>query len=876
VGWRRFFRRAWWDRERARELEAHLEIETEENIASGMAPDEARYAARRRLGNVPRIREEIYMFNTVGFLETLAQDLRYGARQVRHNPAFVAVAVLTLALGIGAVTVMYSVIRYVLLDPFPYTDSSRLVDVLVRDLARPESVLRGPLPVDEYRDYEEQSSSFEEVIGAQGENVTWTTEAGAEVFSLVHVTPNTFSFLGVPPLLGRVLAPEDARPDAPAVAVLGYRAWRSRFGGDPGVVGRTIVLDRRPYTVVGVMPPRFEWNVADAWVTDHLVRGAPDVPVNARWFQARLRKGVTLAQAEADLAVIAARRAREHPEQYPKRFRVEVVYVIDWVVGRYRTVLYTLFAAVGLLLLIACSNVASMLLARATAREAEMTLRAALGASRRRIVRQLLAESLLLALAAAVLGSLLAYGGIALLTSVMPQQNVPRETVIRLDRPVLVFCLATAVLSTFLFGLLPAVHSARRDLVSGLRQGGKGLAGGGQGRVRNGLVVVQVALSMVLLLGAGLLMRTFLELVNVDLGFDASNIVAVPFGFPTGQYERPEQKQALVAEAVRRVRALPGVTGVAELVGFPPPFGGMRSGIEGVGRPGTGPERAIVRMCGADFVGVMGLAVVAGRALSAEDVAQARRVAVINQALARVAFPDRDPLGRALTLPDLARLRDPVSDPTFQVVGVVRDVRNDGIRVDATPEVMVPSTTRPAGLRVILARTATDPAVMLQAIRAEIKRLDRDLAVRTGVVLETEVGASFHAQPRFVLMVLSAFAATGLVLVAMGVYGVLAYTVSRQRREIAVRMALGARRGQLLALVVGAGMRLVAGGVAAGVAISLGTNRLLASQLWNTSTYDPLAFAAAASVIGLVGLGACYVPAARAVRIEPMAALRSE
>jgi predicted permease len=876
VGWRRFFRRGWWDRERGRELEAHLEIETDENIASGMTPDEARYAALRRLGNVPRIREEIYMFNTIGFMETLAQDLRYGARQVRHNPAFTTVAVLTLGLAIGAVTVMYSVVRYVVLDPFPYADTSQLVDVVVRDQAQGDTVVRGPLAVDEFRDYQEQSHVFADVIGANGETAIWTTDEGAEPFAMVHVTPNTFRFLGVPALVGRALGDDDARPDAPAAAVLNYRFWKARFGGDPGAVGQTIVLNDRPRTIVGVMPPRFEWNNADAWVTERLDRGMRD-PVAARWFQARLKPGITLAEAEAELAVIAARRAREHPDEYPKQFRIQIIHVIDWVVGRYRAVLYTLFAAVFLLLLIACSNVASMLLARATAREAEMTLRAALGASRGRIVRQLLAESLLLALAAAVIGSLLAYGGVQTLRAVMPPQNVVREAVIRLDRPVLLFCLATGVVSTLIFGLVPALHSVRRDLLGGLRHGSKGVAAGSRrAGARNALVVAQVALSLVLLLGAGLLMRTFVRLVSVELGYDVGGIVVVPFGFPPGQYTTPEQRHAFLRRALERVRGLPGVVAAADIVGWPAPAGTTPREFVVTGGAGPRPDRAMVRLCSEDYVALMGFKVRRGRALTADDVRGARHVAVVNEALVRAAFPGRDPIGSAITFPELERGSNAVARPTFEIVGVLNDVRNSGIREAATPEAIVPSTLWPGTVRVIVARTSLDPPLMLETLRREVKRLDRAVAVRSGGILADEIRNGFHAQPRFVLQVLSAFAGTGLVLVAMGIYGTLAYTVSRQRQEIAVRMALGADRRQVLGMVIRLGMRLVGMGVAAGVLASFGTNRLLVAQLWNITPHDPLTFAAAIGLVLLVGLAACYVPAWRAVRVEPMAALRSE
>jgi predicted permease len=877
MGWRRFFRRSWWDEERTRELEAHLEIEADENVERGMSPQEARKAALRKLGNLARIREEIYMMNSVGLLETFSQDLRYGVRQVRHNPGFATLAVLTLALGIGSVTVMYSVIRNVLLDPFPYTNSERLVDVLVRDMTRPDAIFRGALPVAEFLDYQEQSRVFEDVAGAAGEAMNWTTKDGAERVVVVHVTPNTFQFLGVAPLLGRTIVPDDGRPGAPPVAVLSYGAWRSRFGGDPSIVGETIVLNGEPRTVVGVMPPRFAWHVADVWITESLDRTAREAPSTVRWFQAHLKPGVTLAQAEAELNLIAARRAGDHPDEYPKQFRIQVLLVIDFVVGRYRRVLYTLFAAVGLLLLIACCNVASMLLARATAREGELTIRAALGAGRGRIVRQLLIESLLLALVSAAAGCFLAYAGVQALAHVMPRQNVPYETDIRLDRPVLLFSLATAVLSAMLSGLLPALHAARRDLVAGLRQSGKGAAGGFRhGRIRNGLVVVQVALSLVLLLGAGLLMRTFLALVRVDLGFDPTNIVFVPVALSPGQSANASERHRFFGQALERVAALPGVVAVAETTSGPPFGGGLRSELRVAGRSETDPDTVIVRLCSEGFIRVIGTTILGGRRLSDPDIAQARRVAVVNQSLVAKYFPDQQAIGKQITLPRLKSIRDPVADPVFEVVGIVRDVRNSGIRDAPVPEVLLPSTTSAGPSRVIVARTSVDPALVVNAIRREVRAIDRSVALTGGGTLEDELRQSFYAQPRFSLIVLAAFAGTGLALVALGIYGVLAYTVSRQTHEIAVRMALGAGRNQVLRLVLRLGLQLIAAGVAAGLAAGAATHRLIAHQLWNISPHDPLTLVGAVAVIAVVGLAACYAPAARAMRVEPMAALRLE
>jgi putative ABC transport system permease protein len=874
VGWSRFFRRAFWDDERAREIEAHLEMETDENVARGMSPEEARYAARRKLGNVTLVREEIYRMNTAPLVDTLWQDVRYALRQWRHNAAFTALAVFTLAVGIGSVAVMYSVLHNVVLEPFPYADQERMVDVVVRDQERPEAIFRGPLPAHEFLDFQEQSRSFETVIGADQAAMIYSTGDAALRVSVTRVTPNTFHALGVGAALGRVIVPDDGRAGAAPVAVISHAAWTRHFGADPAVLGRTIVLDGQPFAVVGVMPPRFTWHVADVWVASAIDRAAPDARTG-RWFQAWLKPGVTTTEAEAELAVIAARRAREHPDEYPARFRIQVVTVIDWVVGRFRRVLYTLLAAVGLLLLIACCNVANMLLARATAREREMTVRAALGASRARIVRQLLVESVLLAAAGCLAGCLLAWGGIAALVRAMPRQNVPWETEIALDGPVLAFAVAAAALSAIVFGLLPALHAARRDVLPGLRQAGKGTSGGSRhGGVRNGLVVAQVALSLVLLLGAGLLMRTFLALVRADLGFDPARILTVPVAFAPGTYTDAGDRHRFFRQAIGTVAALPGVEAVAESNGTPP-FGALRSALEIAGVPAPAADEAFVRLCSEGFMRLMGLRLERGRGLSEADVVQVRRVAVVNQTFARRYFPGRDPLGERFTAVRMRNLPEPVADPVFEIVGVMRDVANSGIRSAPAPEALVPSTTA-AGGRLIVARVGAQAAPSLDTLRRAIWAVDPGVGLTDGLRLEEAVERAFYAQPRFTLIVLAAFAAIGVLLVSLGVYGVLAYAVSRQRQEIAVRMALGAGRGEVLSLVLRMGMKLVLAGVAMGLAVSVATNRLITAELWNTSPYDPATLVAAVVVIAIVGLLACYVPAARALRVDPMTALRLE
>ncbi len=495
------------------------------------------------------------------WLDDLRRDVIYGVRTLLRTPSFTLVAVLTLALGISAVTVIYSVLRNVALDPFPYSRSDRLVNVVLRDGSG--RIIRGPyFRSEEFLDYQEQTTAFEDVVGTSQFSAHWMSDSGAERLALNWMTPNGFDFLGVPPLIGRVFDHRDVAPGAPPVAVMNHRAWMTRFGADPGVIGRTLVLDGQSYTVIGVMPPRFEWNIADLWLPAAMQRSDdPQTPRGMRAFQAHLRPGVTAAEAEAQLNVVGARRAAERPNDYPPGFRFGIIPVVDWVVREFRGTLYALFGAVSLLLVIACCNVANMLLARATIREREITIRAAIGASRGRIVRQLLVESTVLACGGLVAGCLMAYGGIVALAGYMPRQGVPWETQIRLDRPVLLFALAAAAVATIGFGLFPALQSARRDIALGANTTARSTGGRRQTRMRAGLVVAQVALSMVLLLGAGLLMRTFVKLVRADLGLDPKNVLVAGIAFPPREQMSPEGQLQFYRAASRTDSVAAGCLG---------------------------------------------------------------------------------------------------------------------------------------------------------------------------------------------------------------------------------------------------------------------------------------------------------------------------
>lgn len=872
----RLVRRADAERDLTREIASHLALHEEELRRRGLGADEARAAARRAFSGVEQTKEAHRDARSFVWLEHLRRDLAYGLRTLGRAPAFTTVAILTLALGIGAVTIIYSVLRNVVLDPFPYSRSDLLVNVLLKDESG--RIIRGPyFPAAEFLEYQEHTPAFEDVVGTSVDAVHWTSEAGAVRLFIAWMTPNGFDFLGVPALFGRVFDAADARPGAPRVAVMNHRAWVRLFGAEPGVVGRTLTLQGEAVTVIGVMPPRFEWNIADLWLPAALDPGDdPRSPRGTRAFQAHLRRGVTTDEAEAQLAVVGARRALRYPDEHPPRSRYEVIKVIDWVVRDFRGVLYTLFGAVSLLLVMACCNVANMLLARATSREREIALRAAIGASRGRMVTQLLVESALLAAGGLLAGGLVAYGGVAALARFMPRQGVPWETQLRVDEPVLAFALIVSALATFGFGLYPAIQSARRGLAAGASIGGRSsTADRGQTRLRGSLVVVQVALSIVLLLGAGLLMRTFVELVGVDLGYDSRNLLSADLAFPPAPEGLAADHRGFYRDLIDRVGRLPGVVSAGAATGTAA-FTGYDSPLE---VPGMALPRAatLVQFCSDRFLQTLGLRLLAGRHMSASEVQAGHHVAVVNATFAARYFAGADPIGREIRLPRLADLRPvPVADPVFTIVGVVSDARNQDIREPPSPQVFLPNTLRASATPLLLVRTSGDPARLAGLLRREIKALDPQVALAEPSALDAVLARRFYARPRFSLLVLGIFACTGVLLVALGVYGVLSYTVSQQTREIAIRMALGGDRRHVARLVVGVGGRLIAAGTVIGAVASLLSNRLLTTQLWNTSPYDPVTFAAGLSVILLVGAIACWVPARRAVRIEPMVALRHE
>jgi len=810
-------------------------------------------------------------------MSTVFQDLKYGLRSLTQNRGFAAVAVITLALGIGAATTIFSVIDNVLLDPFPYVDAQRIVTITIHNDADNRPGGRWWFPDAEFLDYQEQSHVFDAVIGGTGEDVLYFNGQGTEQFDGGYVTANMFQVLGVPALVGRALTPDDAKLGAPPVFLMAYKMWANRFNLDRSILGRTFVLNGVPTTLVGIMPSRVTKLGADLWIPVIPDRGRPEKDRRYFMFQAHLKPGITLPQAQADINVIAHRLAQIYPKDYPKQFSIRIDTWVDRLVGQFSKTLYTLAAAVGLLLLIACSNMANMLLARGTAREKEMAIRASVGASQWRLVRQLLVESVILALGGAAAGCLLAYAGIKILVRFIPQDTIPHESVIRLNLPVLVFCVVIAIITAVLAGLAPAWQTAKLDIVDRLKDSAGSISVGfRRSKLRGALVVVEVALSLVLLAGAGLLMRSFVALQEVDLGLKPDNILTARIPLPRGQYTTVAAKQQFFRSLLERISSLPGVISASESSTLPP-YGGIRTELDISGKTHSDKWEGIFQLVSQDYFRTLGIRLLRGRTLSEVEVNDGRKVAVINQTLARKYFGQDDPIGQSLTLKMLAtQPTPPVTDPIFEIVGVVADAKNSGLQDPVRPEAFIPYTITGSFERGILVRTARDPLPMLDTLRKEIWAVDRNVALTDTGSLEDYLKRYSYAEPRFSLILLGVFAGIGLVLVALGIYSLIAYTVSRQTREIGIRMSLGATRQQVLRMVLQMGFKLIALGAGAGLLLTFVATRVLAHQLWNISPHDPITLIAVLAIMGLAGLAACYFPARHATQVDPMVALRYE
>jgi putative ABC transport system permease protein len=812
---------------------------------------------------------------------TVGQEIRYALRNLGKSPGFAIVAVVTLALGIGASTAIFSVVDNILMEPFPYPDAPRFMSIRIHDTEKNQPDGRARFPGPEYLEYAEQNHVFDRVIAAVDTDVLYRSGEGSLRFHGAYVTPGTFEFLGMPALLGRVMLPADYEPGAPPVFMLRYKTWVKEFAADPQIVNRTFILNGVPRTLIGIMPPRFAWWGADIWIPDRPSRTLDSKEYAGAfprsWFLlGHLKPAVSKKQAEADLTVVAKRMAAVYPKDYPKHFTLELRSLADGVVGQFQTTIFIVLAAVGLLLLIGCGNVANLLLARATTREKEFAIRAALGASRWRLARQLLVESSILALGGAALGTLVAWGGLKSLVALVPENTIPAEAVIRLNGAVLVFTLSLAAFTALVFGLAPAIKAARKDVNEPLRDSSKGSGGGFRhGKLRNAVVVLEVALSLTLLVSAGLLMRSFIALREVHLGLQPDHVLVARLPLPVERYKTAEQVTSFYRPLLSRLKALPGVVDATETSALPP-YGGIPSDIEIPGKTHTEKWNAPFQLCSEGYFSVLKIQFLDGRGFTEAEVAGARRLAVVNQTFVKKYLGGENPIGKQVRIAQLTEFDDPVKEPVFEIIGLVTDVKNQGLQDPITPEIWIPYTVTGSAFRGILVRTAGEPLTMLNAVQHEIWTTDNNVALTFTGTLEGYINQFSYAGPRFGFFLMSIFAGVGLVLVTIGVYSVLAYATSCRTQEIGIRMTLGAGSSDVLTMVLRMGLRLVGIGVGLGLIASVALGRVIATQLWGVSAYDPWTLVSVPAVLLLTGLVACWVPARRAASVDPLVALRYE
>jgi predicted permease len=876
---RSLLRRGRVETELEKELRFHLDEQIAENVARGLTPAAARQTALRSLGGVAQLEEECRDMRRTSYIENFVQDLRYAARTLARTPGFAAVIVLTLALSIGANSAIFSVIEGVLLRPLPYPRADRIVRIFFSSRTFPKFPLN-PLDV---RDIRARNRSFGSMAAYTHADVQLSGVGDPVRLTGMRVTAGYFRVLGFRPARGREFDFNDELPGGAFQVILSDRVWRDRLGADPGILGRTIMLNAVPYTVIGIMPPEVthpgnEYNpvahgqAVDVWYPftydpkdqgrgSHYVEGI-----------ARLKDGVSIERAQEDMNAQVAQLAREHPVN-ATGWKPLVIPLYQEIVGPSRTMLLLLLGAVGLVLLIACANAANLLLARATARYREIAVRSALGAGRARLVRQMLAESLLISCVGGGLGAAVAAGGVRALVHFLPA-GFPRAGSIHLDGVVLAFTLVVTIAIGFVFGLAPALQAARADLQQALRDAARGTSGSRrQLRLRNILVVAEVALACVLLIGAGLMVRSFVNLLRADPGFQPRHVLSASVALPRKEYTR-----AAIApffeQLIGRLQSLPGVEAAG--AGSDVPWTGYDDNAGDLTVEGKKPApsqnfHGRYHMASDDYFRAVGMPLLRGRFFDGSDRADGRTVVIINEAMARECWPGEDPVGKRITGNDKPQEKD-----WWTVVGVVSDVKDQPERKAAEPAFWWSMRQAAFSFEMTLVvRSPSDPAALTNALRREVRSMNPGLAVANVRTLDQIADASIST-PRFTLFLVALFAGLALTLAAIGIYGVISYSVSRRMNEFGMRMALGAGRWSVMRLVLAQGLRLGVTGVALGLAAALGLTRVLSTVLYGVGGRDPLTFAAVSAGAILVAAVACYVPARRATAADPMTALRAE
>ncbi len=811
-------------------------------------------------------------------MQTLWQDLKFALRMLRKQPGFTAVAMLTLALGIGANTAIFSVVNTVLLQPLPYKDPGRIINLAQIDLKTQVSGIF--VSHTKYTQILEQNKTLESIAAFYPLTLSLVTDREPEAINGARASIDFFHVLGISPTQGRTFLPEEEQDGGPDVAVISDGFWRSHFAADPVALGKPLVLDGKSVTIVGILPASFRFPLQfpepDVWLprpSETSLLTPIQVQSGAGYLNiiARLRPNESLARAKAEFDTINASYKQQFGSNADAtKFGIFAQYLGDSLVGGLRPSLLVLLAAVGLVLLIACANVANLLLARATAREREVAVRKALGASGGRLVRQLLSESILLSLCGGALGVCLAAALMPALRTLSPG-TVPRLAEAKIDGVVLIFSLFLCVITGTVFGLIPALQTSKKDLHEALKEGSRGSSeGGSRGRFRAALVVAEIGIALVLMTGAGLLMQSFSRLMQVNPGFSPKNLMAFPLTLPPSRYSQPELQSQFYRQLLEHVKSMPEVQS-AGITSYLPLSGAIRFVFvcpegrvcEGIGKDPT----SAVRQVSAGYFETVGTPLLSGRAIEEKDIAGGSPVVVINETAAKHFFPGQNPIGK-----HLANSRDMLQR---EIVGVVADVKFNALNAANTEEMYLPMAQVPWPTTTLLVRSEVNSQSLVSAVRAKIAEVDPNLPVAGISSMEEVVGTSV-AQPKLTMQFVGLFAGFALLLAAVGIYGVMAYTVTARKQEMGIRVALGARPADILRLVVGQGMRMTLIGVAIGVAVSLGLTRLLASLLFGVQATDPLVFSAAALVLVAAAFVACYIPARRATRVDPIIVLRYE
>ncbi|HUQ79837.1 MAG TPA: ABC transporter permease [Gemmatimonadaceae bacterium] len=887
-GLRTLFNRGAVEREIDDELRFHLDMEAASRERGGSNADAARTDAARLFGGVERTKDDLRDARGGNGFENTVKDVRYAVRALRRNPGFTSVAILTLALGIGANTALFSVVNGVLLRPLPYSESDRLVSIRnVWGENRDPLAARRSISPAEYFDYRDRLTAFEAFGVYALASVSLTGDGEPERLSAAAMTASIFPTLRVTPALGRVFAESEDVPGV-NVAMLGHGLWQRRFAGSRDVIGRSILINGEATTVVGVMPEGFrlpeqlsETSPAELFVPLGMSRDS--VTIRGSHFLsgiARLKRGLTPAQGSADVAAVARRFPVEYPSDYPAKMNFEAgaLPLLDSVVGQVRPTLVVLLGAVGFVLLIACANVASLLLSRTESRRREMAVRTALGAARGRLLRQLLVESVVLSLTGGVVGVALASVGTRLLVALRPP-NIPRLDDVGVDLRVLLFALAASSIVGVLFGLLPAIHATRLDVQTMLREGGRGNSAGGRQGARRALVIAEVAIALVLLVGAGLITRSFVQLMSVDPGYRVDHVLTVPIDLPGARYPDANRVITFYRELGRRVGALPGVTAAGGVAGVPlvASRGDLSIDIEGRPvAPGEQKRRADWQVVTPGYFKAIGMRLVRGRAIEETDLENAPGVVVINETLAKKYWPNDDPIGKRF------KLGGGAGPGMVSIIGVVADVRQSSLSATPDPEMYLAHTQfrfwgggRILSSLYLVLRTSGDPSAMSRVVRGEISALDRQLPVGEFRTMEDVRGESV-SQPRFLMFLFSTFSVVALAIAVIGIYGVIAYGVAQRRKEIGIRVALGARPSSVAGMIVKQGIGLAVAGIVVGLALAFALTRFLAGFLFAVTPTDPITLVTVVLSLGAAALLASFIPARRATRTDPVEVLRAD